>query len=539
MDGINFSFDMPDAGFSKKSIIKVVGVGGGGSNAVNYMHSQGIDGVEFIVCNTDAQALKMSRVENQIQLGATLLGGLGAGSIPENGREAALLSEEEIRERLNDGTRLMFITAGMGGGTGTGAAPVIARIAKELGILTIGIVTRPFKFEGPRKNSAADRGVHEMRQYCDTVIEILNDKIRELFSNLSITQAFAQADHVLCSSAKSISEIITVPGIINVDFKDLETTMKDSGSAVMGTGTAKGDERALKAVSAALSSPLLNNNEIEGAAKVLLAITYGHAPELTMDEFDQITEFIQQRTGEHADVKFGTTMDADMGDSIQVTIVATGFNHAHSSQHHHKEQVHVLTERSGTDTHFGNTARPAQPHTPEYNPYPQPVRPAAVNQPPQYQPPITHPPAETRTPVQPQPVQPQHIQAQVPPPAPPPVRHEEMEVVDINGNFQAVYQSPENVERPLDNLGDYIHNLSESQRRINRAEILKQMSANAMARPNYDDPEYLKQNETPAYKRRGMSGFPTPAGAHQMSGYTVNENNEILENNKFFNPKVD
>jgi cell division protein FtsZ len=289
------------------------------------MFKQGIKGVDFIVCNTDSQALKTSPVPSKIQLGGSLLGGLGAGAIPENGREAANLSEAAIREMLDDGTKMLFITAGMGGGTGTGAAPVIAKVAKELGILTIGIVTKPFRFEGPRKNAAAEKGIAEMRQYCDTVIEILNDKIRELFGNMPMNQAFAQADHILSTSAKSLSEIITVPGIINVDFKDIETTMKDSGTAVMGSATAKGDNRALKAVQEAISSPLLNNNEIEGATKVLLAITYGHAPELTMDEFYEITDFIMQRTGAKAEVIFGTSMDPELGENIQVTVIATGF----------------------------------------------------------------------------------------------------------------------------------------------------------------------------------------------------------------------
>jgi cell division protein FtsZ len=534
----NFYFEMPHAGVSKKSIIKVVGVGGGGSNAVNYMHNQGIEGVEFIVCNTDAQALRTSKVENQIQLGTALLGGLGAGSIPENGREAAILSEEEIRERLNDGTRMVFITAGMGGGTGTGAAPVIARIAKELGILTIGIVTRPFKFEGPRKNAAAEKGIQEMRQYCDTVIEIMNDKIRDLFTNMTMTQAFSQADFVLCSSAKSISEIITVPGIINVDFKDIETTMRNSGTAVMGSATAKGDERALKAVSSALSSPLLNNNEIEGAAKVLLAITYGHAPELSMDEFSQITEFIQQRIGEDADIIWGTTMDPEMGDSIQVTVVATGF-HKESGQIHRDQNVHILdNNRAGVDTHFGNQGNPYPPQqqpAPVYNPYQQvPPRPNPYQPQPQYHQPVTPPqaqPVEAKLPSE-RPAETFPSQNPVSPPKP----GEEIQVVDLNGNFQAIYQSPENVERPLDNLGEMVNRQNQAgPKRLDRAEVMR----NLMARPNYDDPEYLKQNELPAYLRKGGNFAPVPASNENMSRLTLNENNEILDNNRYFNPRVD
>lgn len=517
-----YSFDLT---LQPRSIIKVVGVGGGGSNAVNFMYNQGFRDVEFVVCNTDAQALKSSQVPSKIQLGSSLLGGLGAGSIPENGKEAALLSEDAIREMLNDGTRMVFITAGMGGGTGTGAAPIIAKVARDLGILTIGIVTKPFRFEGPRKNMAAEKGITEMRQYCDTVIEILNDKIRELYGNLAMNQAFAQADFVLSSSAKSLSEIITVPGIINVDFKDIETTMKDSGTAVMGSAVARGDNRAIKAVQEAISSPLLNNNEIEGATKVLLAITYGHAPELTMDEFDQITEFIHQRTLGKAEVIFGTTLDPEMSDSIQVTVVATGFDQTMLEDI--KPPVVELTKPTGVnETQFTqNAAQQPSPLPSGFGaptPLPTPTPPINPTYKPQEPAPVT---AENR------PMEPE----QKPEPAPQnPL--DSPQYVDINGNFQVMYQSPANVDRPLEKVDSLLSNRQDFGRPLSRADVLRNMSANAGPRPNYDDPEYLRNADLPAYTRRNPNFVPTPENLSRM---TMNENGEILNNNRYLEDNVD
>lgn len=535
-----------------KSIIKVVGVGGGGSNAVNFMFNQGFRDVEFVVCNTDSQALKTSPVPSKIQLGGSLLGGLGAGAVPENGREAAHLSEEAIREMLNDGTKMVFITAGMGGGTGTGAAPVIAKVAKELGILTIGIVTKPFRFEGPRKNAAADKGIAEMRQYCDTVIEILNDKIRELFGNMPMNQAFSQADQILSTSAKSLSEIITVPGIINVDFKDIETTMKDSGTAVMGSALAKGENRALKAVQEAISSPLLNSNEIDGATKVLLAVSYGHAPELTMDEFYDITNFIDERTRGKADVIFGTSMDPELGEFIQVTVIATGFENESELVHGKGSKVEVLTTRSGVaDTHFGNSQEVRHPD-PVQQPYnPPPVQPVnhQVQQPPVNQPVYNQPSYVTAQAPQNQPNPNQNPYYTGNQPAQEPERpmetprqeppRETYQYVDINGNFQLMYQSPENVDRPLDKVEELVTNRPGFARQISRAEALRNLSAHAGPRPNYDDPDFLKQNELPAYLRKNPNLAGNAPSAEAMSRYTMNENNEILDNNRFLHGNVD
>ena len=318
----SFKFDLPT---HHKSIIKVIGVGGGGSNAVNHMYNQGITGVEFIVCNTDAQALNTSPIPNKLQIGVNLTEGLGAGANPEQGKNAALENKEEIRNMLSEDTKMVFVTAGMGGGTGTGAAPVIAQVAKELGILTVGIVTVPFKFEGKKKMRQAMEGVDALKANCDTVLMILNDKLTEAFGSLSVNQAFAQADNVLTTAAKGIAEIITVPGYVNVDFEDVKTVMKDSGGAVMGSAETSGDSRARRAAEEAINSPLLNNQNIEGAEKILLSIISGDQAELQMDELTEITDFMQELAGDDAEVIFGHGVDSELGDSIRVTIIATGF----------------------------------------------------------------------------------------------------------------------------------------------------------------------------------------------------------------------
>lgn len=314
-------FDFPK---EQSSIIKVIGVGGGGSNAVNYMFAQGIRGVSFIICNTDAQAMELSPVPCKIQLGPFLTEGLGAGSDPDIGRRAAEESIEDIRKILEKNTRMVFVTAGMGGGTGTGGAPVIARVAKELGILTVGIVTTPFSFEGKRKIKHAEEGIQAMRQNVDSLIVISNDKIREIYGNLARSEAFGKADNILTTAAKSISEIITVPGQINVDFADVQHVMKNSGVAIMGSFVAEGEQRALRAVEGALNSPLLNDNNIRGAKKVLINITTGTL-EPTIDEIDQINNYVQDAAGNEADVIFGTCDDHTLGEKISVTVIATGF----------------------------------------------------------------------------------------------------------------------------------------------------------------------------------------------------------------------
>lgn len=318
----DYRFDLPK---NQKSIIKVIGVGGGGSNAVNHMYGLGIKDVEFVVVNTDAQALKSSPVPLRLQLGANLTEGLGAGANPEQGRSAALESEEEIRELLADNTKMVFITAGMGGGTGTGAAPIVARIAKELNILTVGIVTAPFMFEGKKKMAVAQAGIESLRENCDTVLVILNDKLREIYGNLAIRTAFSKADDILSTAARSIAEIITIHQDVNVDFEDVKTVMKDAGAAVMGSATEEGEGRAIRAAGAAISSPLLNNVDIKGAQKILLSIMSGEDEELSMDELSDITEYIQEKAGDNAEVIFGQGIDPELGSAIRVTVIATGF----------------------------------------------------------------------------------------------------------------------------------------------------------------------------------------------------------------------
>jgi cell division protein FtsZ len=326
---MNMEFDLPKMGAAAESnansIIKVIGVGGGGSNAVNHMFLQGIVGVDFIVCNTDRQALDISPVPHKIQLGPTLTEGRGAGMIPEMGMNAAIENIEEIREILSKNTKMVFVTAGMGGGTGTGAAPVIAQVAKDLGILTVGIVTVPFNFEGRKRRQQAEEGLDKMRQNVDTLLIINNERLREFGKNMSLSSAFSHADNVLTVAAKGIAEVISVTGTINVDFNDVNTVLRNSGQAIMGSAVAAGEDRALVAVKEALTSPLLNDNDINGASYVLLNITYGDQ-EVMMDEITEITDYIQDAAGATADVIWGHGYDAALGDKISITLIATGFS---------------------------------------------------------------------------------------------------------------------------------------------------------------------------------------------------------------------
>lgn len=306
------------------SIIKVIGVGGGGSNAVNNMYEKGIVGVDFAIMNTDNQALDLSPIPTKIQLGPTLTEGRGAGSKPNIGREACMESEEEIKHLLGEDTKMLFVTAGMGGGTGTGAAPVVAKAAQELDILTVGIVTMPFGFEGRRRQMQAYEGLEELKKNVDTLIVISNDKLREIHGNLTLTKAFGQADNILTIAAKSIAEIITIPGYVNVDFEDVNTVMRGSGVAIMGTATMEGEDRARRAVEAALASPLLEDNDIRGAQHILLNISSG-TQEVTMEEVFKITEFVQEEAGYGTDLIWGNCFDEKLGEKLTVTVIATGF----------------------------------------------------------------------------------------------------------------------------------------------------------------------------------------------------------------------
>ncbi|MCB0520407.1 MAG: cell division protein FtsZ [Lewinellaceae bacterium] len=305
-------------------IIKVIGVGGGGSNAVNYMFKQGIVGVDFAICNTDKQAMEQSPVATKIQLGPTLTEGRGAGSKPNIGKLSAEESIEEVKAYLGNNCKMMFITAGMGGGTGTGAAPIIAKAAQEMDILTVGIVTLPFTFEGNKRVSQGHDGLDELKKYVDTIIVISNDKLKAIHGNLTISQAFSQADNILSTAAKGIAEIITVPGYVNVDFEDVNTVMRDSGVAIMGTAIADGENRAKRAVDEALNSPLLEDNNIKGAQHILVNITSGKK-EVTMEEIFEITEFVQEEAGQGTNLIWGNCYDESLGEKLSVTIIATGF----------------------------------------------------------------------------------------------------------------------------------------------------------------------------------------------------------------------
>jgi cell division protein FtsZ len=318
-------FDLPK---EKSSIIKVIGVGGGGSNAVNHMFSQNIEGVNFIICNTDAQAIAQSRVPNKVQLGPHLTQGLGAGANPDIGRQATEESLEEIKGILEVNTKMAFITAGMGGGTGTGGAPIISKICKDLGILTVGIITTPFSYEGKKRQLQAEEGIRVMKQYVDTLLVISNDKLRHQFGNLKMKEAFAKADNILATAAKCITDVINSTGQINVDFADVCTVMRNGGVAILGSATAKGDNRAQKAIEETLNSPLLNDNDIRGAKWILININSSEGEhEFTMDEVEVIQNFLLSQAGEHTDVILGLGYDNTLGASLGITLIATGFEH--------------------------------------------------------------------------------------------------------------------------------------------------------------------------------------------------------------------
>jgi len=339
----NIAFDLPK---NQSNVIKVIGVGGGGSNAINHMFSQGIKGVDFVVCNTDSQALQSSGVPNKIQLGVNLTEGLGAGANPEVGEQAALESREEIRRMLDTNTKMVFITAGMGGGTGTGAAPVIAKMAKEMDILTVGIVTMPFQFEGRTRNAQAQLGIEKLRSHVDSLVVINNNKLREVYGNLGFKAGFSKADEVLATASRGIAEVITHHYTQNIDLRDAKTVLSNSGTAIMGSATAAGETRAAVAIKSALDSPLLNDNKITGAKNVLLLIVSG-PKEITIDEIGEINDHIQNEAGHSANIIMGVGDDESLEDSISVTIIATGFDLDQQNEISNteiKKVVHALGE---------------------------------------------------------------------------------------------------------------------------------------------------------------------------------------------------
>ena len=373
-------FDLPK---EKSSIIKVIGVGGGGSNAVNHMFSQNIEGVNFIICNTDAQAIAQSKVPNKVQLGPHLTQGLGAGANPDIGRQATEESLEEIKGILEVNTKMAFITAGMGGGTGTGGAPIISKICKDLGILTVGIITTPFSYEGKKRQLQAEEGIRVMKQYVDTLLVISNDKLRHQFGNLKMKEAFAKADNVLATAAKCITDVINSTGQINVDFADVCTVMRNGGVAILGSATAKGDSRAQKAIEEALNSPLLNDNDISGAKWILININSAEGEhEFTMDEVEVIQNYLLSHAGEHTDVILGLGYDNTLGASLGITLIATGFEHrdpftikmAEASPGPKKEEK-ILMSLSSPEDERQKGARPVRPsaETPKEVQDPTPV----------------------------------------------------------------------------------------------------------------------------------------------------------------------
>ncbi len=345
MDSIpgNFNFDLPK---NRSNVIKVIGIGGGGGNAINYMFQQGIMGVDFVICNTDSQALEKSSVPIKIQLGASLTEGLGAGANPDVGRQAAQESLEDVKTLLSTQTKMIFITAGMGGGTGTGAAPIIAKMAREMDILTVGIVTMPFQFEGKIRLEQAQKGLEELKSSVDSLIVINNNKLREVYGNLGFKAGFAKADEVLATAARGIAEVITHHYTQNIDLKDAKTVLSNSGSAIMGSATEEGANRAQESIVKALDSPLLNDNKISGCKNVLLLIVSGEE-EITIDEIGEINDFIQTEAGNNTNIIMGVGEDPALGNSISVTIIATGFN---SEQQHEivnteaKKIIHTLEE---------------------------------------------------------------------------------------------------------------------------------------------------------------------------------------------------
>lgn len=497
MDSGNYQFDIPGR---EKSIIKVIGVGGGGSNAVTHMYNQGIKGVEFIICNTDAQALNSSPVPGKLQIGVNLTEGLGAGANPDRGRSAALESKEDIRDLLGHDTKMLFITAGMGGGTGTGAAPVIAGIAKELGILTVGIVTAPFMFEGKKKVQQAETGIKELKENCDTVVVILNDKLRDIYGDLSIRQAFSQADNVLTTAAKSIAEIITVTSDVNVDFEDVKTVMKNSGAAVMGAAVASGEGRARTAVEQALSSPLLNNTDIFGAKKILLSILFGDEQELTMDELVQITDYIEEKAGDEAEVIFGQGLDTTLGDAVSVTVIATGFDH---SDEYKKPVIHHLEKSPGnaqTNLFDQGSSRSVEMRQ-EESTFKQELSTAAYT--------FTTVNVEKNERMQSE--QSQAVSAALP----------------YNGPTITSSTIKEGVEYKKEIL---------SERARYRIEKLKSLSGNHELRQ-----EELKYKlDVPAYLRKNVDlDNVDHSSSESISRYTLNEEGEILGNNKFLHDNVD
>lgn len=486
-----------------ESIIKVIGVGGGGSNAVNFMYKQGITGVNFIICNTDQQALASSEVPNKIQLGPSLTGGRGAGAKPEVGKEASIESEEEIRKAIGHNTQMVFVTAGMGGGTGTGGAPVVAKIAKDMGILTVGIVTVPFTFEGKSKRDKANSGLDELGQHVDSLIVISNNKLREIYGNLSLTAAFSHADNILTTAARGISEIITKPGLVNVDFEDVKTVMLDSGVAIMGIGVASGEGRATKAIDAALASPLLNENDIYGARGILLYISSG-TKEVTMDEVSQITDYVQQAANNDTEVIWGVCHDDSLEDEVSVTLIATGFKNNEKRPAPTPEKVVVTLESPTAKTTLAVKEEPA---------YAAPV--ATFNEPIRLELKKEEPSFE--------------VEFKIEEPA-------------------AVVSEPVFTIKHIDAKEDTAQPAPVAEKTTDRADTNKEFLRRKLSSNRFNDPKYIQEMEKiPSYERKNkkFDNIPHSSQSH-LSRYTIvdsfedeNGNTLDLKKNSFLSDKPD
>lgn len=501
----SFTFDIPE---HHKSIIKVIGIGGGGSNAVNHMHGQGIKGVEFVICNTDLQALQSSPVPNKLQIGTNLTEGLGAGANPEVGMNAAIENKEEIRDLLSQNTKMVFITAGMGGGTGTGAAPVIARVAKDLDILTVGIVTQPFMFEGKKKMEIAHKGINELKANCDTVLVIVNDKLREIYGNLPVTKAFAEADNVLTTAAKGIAEIITVSGYVNVDFEDVKTVMKDSGAAVMGSSTISGDQRAIRAAEEAISSPLLNSTDIHGAKKILLSITSGEKAELQMDELSDITNYIQERAGDEAEMIFGHGVDPGLDEAINVTVITTGFEPNENNMPYEEAKKVIDLESSKQIRLFDEDL--LKTDTLKSDPGQNPDTNYSVEK--SYA--FENPHGENIN------------------------EPSEDKFIDLKADYQIEEKELERREQIVSSAGT--EDIDDKKESLLRQARERSEKLGKVKNYNVSDDEYKEKWDVPAYLRKKVKLQDVPhSSEHEVSRYNLNDDNQILGNNKFLHDNVD
>lgn len=530
----DYKFDIQK---NHRSIIKVIGVGGGGSNAVNHMFNQGIKDVEFVVVNTDSQALKSSPVPLKLQIGAHLTEGLGAGANPERGRNAALESKDDIRKLLEDNTKMVFITAGMGGGTGTGAAPVIAKIAKDMDILTVGIVTAPFIFEGRKKTFSAQAGIESLKESCDTVLVILNDKLRDIYGNLPIRQAFGKADNILSTAAKSIAEIITETQDVNVDFEDVKTVMKDAGAAVMGSAMEEGEGRAIKAAEKAISSPLLNNVDIKGAEKILLSIMSGEEEELSMDELVEITEYIQERAGDMADVIFGQGIDQDLKKAIRVTVIATGFetnslaDKVKDNKKDDNDTKKVIDLESGKASKEEDTTTPGKSVTFTVQQPTIPVQETSNKEGLNHAAPTDNSGNETRTNLTDK-EDSEEFEYISPQP-----KAEPKKVLSLFDKPEPKQEEERQTDNQTINQADYFEQIKEKalKRAHDRFEKLRHMRS-----VNQTPEEFKEKIEVPAYQRKKVKLQEVQHSSERsISKFNLNDDNEIISNNRFLHDNVD